>query len=217
MTELHAGLALYRDQLRDAVALDLDRGRGAPRRRARATRALIPAAGLAAAGIAVALVATGASPPVPSADAAIMRHVTAALTAPPATILHERALVTSGSTTATYELWQQSAPPHSYRVIKWGHEGSGTGGEPTDPAAELRALVASGNAHVDASVTFDGVPAYKMSVSGSADKFLNGTAYVARSDYYPLEIDTTSGGGERIVVQAYEYLPATAANLAKLR
>jgi hypothetical protein len=51
----------------------------------------------------------------------------------------------------------------------------------------------------------------------SADKFLNGTAYVARSDYYPLEIDTTSGGGERIVVQAYEYLPATAANLAKLR
>ena len=38
-----------------------------------------------------------------------------------------------------------------------------------------------------------------------------------RSGVFWREIDTTSGGGERIVVQAYEYLPATAANLAKMR
>ncbi|MBV8219492.1 MAG: hypothetical protein JO325_13580, partial [Solirubrobacterales bacterium] len=144
-------------------------------------------------------------------------HVTAALTAPPATILHERALVTLGSTTAPYELWEQSAPPHAYRVVKWGHEGTGTGGTTTDPAAELRSLVASGQARVEASTTLDGVPAYKLSVAGASDRFLNGTAYVAQSDYYPLEIDTTGNGGERIVVQRYEYLPATPANIALLR
>lgn len=214
MTELHAGLALYRDQLREAVARDLTR---APRSGHRlAARGLIPVAGLAGAA-AVVLAVTGASSPVAPADAAIMRHVVTALTAPQATILHERALVTAGSTTAPYELWQQSAAPHAYRVIKWGHEGTGTGSAPTDPAAELRALVNSGQAHVEAATTFDGVPAYKLSVSGASDRFLNGTAYVAQSDYYPLEIDTTGNGGERIVVEAYEYLPATAANLALVR
>jgi hypothetical protein len=86
-----------------------------------------------------------------------------------------------------------------------------------DLTAELRALVASGQARVEASTTLDGVPAYKLSVSGASDRFLNGTAYVAQSDYYPLEIDTTGNGGERIVVQRYEYLPATPANLALLR
>lgn len=64
--------------------------------------------------------------------------------------------------------------------------------------------------------SLDGVPANKLTVSGSADRFLNGTAYVARADYHPLVIDTTGGGGERIVVQKYEYLPATASNEALL-
>ncbi len=44
---------------------------------------------------------------------------------------------------------------------------------------------------------------------------LNGTAYVARSDYRPLEIDSTSNGG-KVVFSAYEYLPATPANDALL-
>ena len=211
MTDMHAGLEQFRDQLRDAVARDLDR---APRRRG--VRGRVPVAGLAgAAALVIAL--SGSSSPVVTADAAILRHVTEALTAPPATILHERALVTLGSTTSPYELWIESDAPHAYRVVKWGHEGTGTGGTTTDPAAELRSLVASGQAHVDASTTLDGVPAYKLSVSGASDRFLNGTAYVARSNYYPLEIDTTGGGGERIVVQAYEYLPASTANLALVR
>ncbi len=162
------------------------------------------------------LAVTGGAP-MPTAEAAIMRHVAAALTSPPATVLHERALVTAGSTTAPYELWIDSNPPHAFRVIKWGHEATGTGGTPTDPAATLRSLVASGHAHVAATTTFDGVPAYKLTVSGSPDRFLNGTAYVSRTDYYPLEIDTTGNGGERIVVHTYEYLPATPANLALLK
>jgi len=219
MTEMHAGLEQFREQLRDAVARDLSRRRSpasALRGRYPAGAATAVALAAAAAGAAV-LALNGGSAAVPTADAAIMRHVVAALTAPPATILHERALVRSGSTTAPYELWIESNPPHAYRVIKWGHEGTGTGGTPTDPAAELRSLVASGNAHVDAATTFDGVPAYKLTVSGSSDRFLNGTAYVSRTNYFPLEIDTTGNGGERIAVQSYGYLPATQSNLALLR
>ena len=207
MTELHAGLELFRDQLRDAVARDLDR-----RPRRRALRVAIPAAA-AAAAVALIFGLTGRSP-VPSADAAIMRHVAAALTAPPATILHERALVTVGSTTSPYELWIESTPPHHYHVIKWGHAGTGSGRGSSDPAATLRSLVTSGNAHVDAATTFDGVPAYKLTVTGASDRWLNGTAYVSRADYHPLQIETN---GQRIMFQTYEYLPATAANLQLLR
>jgi hypothetical protein len=211
MTELHAGLELFRDQLRDAIARDVDR-----RPRRRAVRGAIPVAGIAAAGAAV-LAITGGTP-APTADAVVMRHVVAALTAPPATILHERAFVIAGSKSTRFELWAQSNPPYAYRVIKWGGEGTGTGNAaPDDPAATLRSMVQSGQAHIDATTTFDGVSAYKLSVSGSSERFINGTAYVSRADYHPLEIDTPDGGGERIVFQTYEYLPVTAANLALLR
>jgi hypothetical protein len=212
MTELHAGLKLFRDELRDAVARDL----ASPRRsRARARGALVPVLAAAAAAGVLVITQTGA-PAVPAVDAAIMRHVTAALTPPPATILHERARVTRGSTTQPYELWTETGPPFHYRVIKWGHEGAGVGSEPTDPAAALRSLVASGKAHVAASTTIAGVAAYKLTVAG-APRFLNGTAYVSRADYRPLEIDTTDGGGERIVFQSYEHLPANSSNLALLK
>ena len=41
--------------------------------------------------------------------------------------------------------------------------------------------------------------------------------YVAQSNYHPLKIDTTGNGGERIVFQTYQYLPATSANRALMR
>ncbi len=153
----------------------------------------------------------------PSADAAILHRVAAALTSPPAMILHERALVTAGGGTSPYELWAEDTPPYHYHVLKWGHEGTGTSSAPDDFAAELRSLVQSGKATVEGSTTLHGVAAYKLSVSGSLDRFLNGVAYVSQSNYYPLEIDTTGNGGERIVFQTYEYLPATAANLALMQ
>jgi hypothetical protein len=207
MTDLPAGLDLFRGQLYDAVARDLSRR---PRRRA-AARGVI---GAAAVGAVAALALTGAGgAPAPSADAAVMRHVVTALTAPPATILHERAMVTLGSTTQPYELWAQSSPPYAYRVIKWGHMGTGNGSAPDDPAAALRSMVQSGQAHVDATTTFAGVPAYQLTVSGASDRWLNGTVYVSRADYHPLQIETN---GERIMFQSYEYLPATAANQALL-
>lgn len=207
MTDLPAGLDLFRDQLHDAVARDLSR---LPRRRA--MRGVIGVAGVAAAAALAFTVASGGAP-APSADAAVMRHVVTALTAPPATILHERAMVTLGSTTQPYELWVESSPPYSYRVIKWGHEGTGTGSAPDDPAAALRSMVQSGQAHVDSATTFADVPAYKLTVTGASDRWLNGTVYVSRTDYHPLQIETN---GERIVLQTYEYLPATTANQALL-
>ncbi len=214
MTELHAGLALFRDQLRDAIAQDLKRSRRARSRRRWVLR-LTPGVTAAAAAGALVIAFTG-EPPVQSADAAILRHVAAALTSPPATILHERALVTAGSQTRPYELWILSDPPHRYHVIKWGHDAAGEAGAPYNPAASLRSLVQAGKATVTGSTTFDGVEAYKLTVSGAADRFLNGTAYVSRSDYRPLEIDTTGNGGERIVFQTYEYLPVTPASLQLL-
>jgi hypothetical protein len=126
-------------------------------------------------------------------------------------------MVTAGSTTEPYELWIENAPPYHYHVLKWEHSGFGANGAPYDLAAELRALVRSGQATVEGSTTIDGVAAYKLSVSGSSDRFLNGTAYVSKTTYHPLEIDTTGNGGERIVFETYEYLPATAANLRALQ
>jgi hypothetical protein len=215
MTQLHAGLELYRDQLREAIARDLDDHKRSGRRGRLVVRAAVPAAAAAAAGALAISLTTGT--PVQNADAAILHHVADALTSPPATILHERALVTAGSTTQPYELWTENVPPYHYHVLKWGHTGTGSTSAPYDPAAELRALVKAGKAHVVGTATINGQAAYKLSVSGSSDRFLNGTAYVAKSNYHPLEIDTTGNGGERIVFQTYEYVPATAANLAAIR
>jgi hypothetical protein len=217
MTELHSGLKLFRGQLRDAVARDLGRAQRSRAQRSRAPARLALRVGLPATVAAAAtalLLSLTVSSPLPAADAAIMRHVVAALTAPPGTILHERALVTLGSATQPYELWVETGGTHAYRVIKWGHEGTGTSGALVDPAATLRSMVQSGQAHVDATTTFDGAPAYKLTVTGAPDRWLNGTVYVSRADYHPLLIDTN---GEQIAVQTYEYLPATPANMALLQ
>jgi hypothetical protein len=216
MSEAHAGLETYRGQLTHAIARQLHDTRRARRRYARALRIGVPAAAVLGAG-ALAVTLTAGSQ-VSSADAAILRHVAAELTSRPATILHERAMVTLNGRTAPYELWAESIPPYHYHVLKWGHEGTGTTSRPSaDFAEQLRALVQAGKATVDGTATVGGVAAYKLTVSGSSDRFLNGTAYVSQSDYRPLEIDTTSNGGERIVFQTYEHVPATAANLQRIR
>jgi hypothetical protein len=219
MTTLHAGLELYRDQLHHAIERDL--GRRSPLRRARQGRRLrvvVPSA-VAAATAATLVVAFTSGPPVQSADAAILHHVAAALTPPAGALIHEQAMVSlAGQPAQPFELWQQTTAPYKYRVIKWGHEGTGTArhGTPNDPAATLRSFVQSGLAKVDARTTFDGVAAYKLSVHGAGDTFLNGTVYVSQGDYHPLEIDTAAGGGEVIKYHTYEYLPGTSANLSLL-
>jgi hypothetical protein len=237
MTQTHAGLDLYRHQLREAIALDLDR-----RRRRRTLNLALPTAAVAAAATALVLFVTASSPAGPSAaDAAILRHVAAVLAPPRGTILHERAMVSvGGAAPVLYELWAQADQPHSYRIIKFGHEAEWNGSTqrfldynagantittyavprvpsgPEDLAATLRELVRSGQARVDGTATIDGIHAYKLTVTGAPDRFLNGTAYIDASNYHPLELDTTGAGGEVIKFSAYEYLPATASNMQLL-
>jgi hypothetical protein len=247
MNDLPAGLRLYRNQLRDAVAHDLVRRvqstRSAPRL---ALRLAVPTAVVAGAAAALVVFLTG-GPQATSADAAILRRVATALTAPSGTILHERAMVTvAGQAPARYELWAEADSPYAYRVVKFGHEGTWDGtafseydaasntivrndewagssrrSAPDDPAAVFRSLVESGDAKIEGETTFDGVAAYKLTVSGAAQQYLNGTVFVAKDDYRPLEIETTTNGRlgsgtETIRFQILEYLPATTASRALL-
>ena len=54
----------------------------------------------------------------------------------------------------------------------------------------------------------NGVAAYELQVSGAPDATLDGTAYVAQSDYQPLLIQTAND--ETISYSTYEYLPSSA-------
>ncbi|HWE33005.1 MAG TPA: hypothetical protein VG410_05925 [Solirubrobacteraceae bacterium] len=233
-------LTLYREQLRDAIDRDVRRRQTVGRRRL----AIAAPAAAATATAAALLVSTGSPSGTSAADAAILRGVAAELAPPAGTILHERAMVSvQGAPAVPYELWQQADNPQSYRIIKFGHDGeydgasgrfllynpgsntitsgsvtarpgsNGRGAE--DLAGTLRALVQAGNATVDATTTYDGIRAYKLTVKGSADRFLNGTAYVDASTYRPLEIDV-AGSDEVIKFTAYEYLPANAGNMRLL-
>jgi hypothetical protein len=214
-SETSQDLRSYRWQLHAAIERDLARGSRARRVQHRMLALGLPATTAAAAAATVLLTAGGASGP-GVADAAILRHTADALTGPPGTILHEQAMVSlNGSAPQLYEVWLKLQSPYPYRVIKWGHEGTGSApnGVPDDPAAEVRSLIQSGRATVDATTTYGGVPAYKLTISGASNKWLNGTAYVSTRDYYPLEIDTN---GETIRYQTYEYLPSTPGNEALL-
>jgi hypothetical protein len=239
----------YLESLREELVRGV--GRNNQRRRrtlvaARGAALIVAVAGAAIAGLTI---FGAAGPQTETANAAVLHKVATALAPPAGTILHEQAMVTiQGMAPATYELWQESDSPYAYRVIKFGHEASWNGSvlasydsgtntivdqpgapssnsayAPDDQAAQLRALVASGQARIDANTTFHGVPAYKLTVTGASSPFLNGTDYVAKGDYHPLEIQTTvssslssAGIPETIDFQTYEYLPATSANLQLL-
>jgi outer membrane lipoprotein-sorting protein len=218
--------------------------RNTGRLKRRALALSLPATAAAAAVATVLVTAGGAAGP-SSASAAIIRHVRAELTAPLGLILHESATVTlpDGSSTP-FELWAQTGDTGVYRVIKWGNEVSlsDTKNEIYDPstntvtisplplaihqrevsrggdlADELKRMVDSGRATATPT-TYDGIPAYELSLHAAGGTLLNGNAYVARSDYRPLEIDSTTPGGdsEKVVFSTYEYLPATPANDALL-
>ncbi len=224
----------FRGQLHAAVARDLRRPHGPlavlallrPRRR----RGFVAYAvgSRRAITLTVALVTAGG--PVQSADAAILHGVAAALTPPAGTALHETGTITlPGQAAQSFDLWAQSDAPHgvTYGVGPVGGAVSGheartnssatapavldpdsSDHAPLDAAATLRALAQSGNASVVGTTTIDGVAAYELDVSGAPDATLDGTAYVAQSDYRPLLIQTTSG--ETISYSTYEYLPASA-------
>ncbi len=240
-TDIPATLDTYRNQLHAAIERDLARGTRTGRWTRRALALSVPATAAAATTATVLLTAGGASGP-SLASAAIIRHVRAELTAPAGSILHESAIVTlPDGSSMPFELWTR-AGTGVYRVIKFGQEASlsdtkneiydastntvtvsplppaihqlevSKGG---DPAAELKRMVESGQATATPT-TYNGTPAYELSVHSSSDPLLNGTAYVARSDYRPLELDSAAHPGGKAVFSAYEYLPATSTNDALL-
>jgi hypothetical protein len=240
-TDIPDILDTYRNELHAAIERDLARGTRTGRLKRRALALSVPATAAAATTATVLLTAGGASGP-SLASAAIIRHVRSELTAPAGSILHESAIVTlPDGSSMPFELWTR-AGTGVYRVIKFGQEVSLSGTQNEiydastntvtvsplppaihqlevsrggDPAAELKRMVESGQATATPT-TYNGIPAYELSVNSSSDTLLNGTAYVARSDYRPLEIDSASHGGGKVVFSAYEYLPASAANDALL-
>ncbi len=234
-------LVTYRNQLHGAIERDLAGGTRTGRFKRRALALSVPVTAAIATTAIVLLSAGGASGP-SLASAAIIRHVRAELTAPAGSILHESAIVTlPDGSSMRFELWTR-AGTGVYRVIKFGQEVSQSATENEiydastntitvsplppaihqlevskggDPAAELKPMVDSGQATATPT-TYNGTPAYKLSVNSSGDTWLNGTAYVARSDYHPLELDSAAHPGGKVVFSAYEYLPATPANDALL-
>ena len=241
-TDMPDTLVTYRSQLDAAIERDLARGTRTGRLKRRALALSVPATAAAATTATVLLTAGGASGP-SSASAAIIRHVRAELTAaPPGSILHESATVTlPDGSSMPFELWTRTGTG-VYRVIKDGQEVSLSGTEnkiydastntvtvsPLPPAIhqrevsrgvdladELKRMVDSGQATATPT-TYNGIPAYELSVNSSSDPLLNGIAYVARRDYRPLEIDSAAHPGGKVVFSAYEYLPATPANDALL-
>ena len=241
-TDIPDTLVTYRNQLHAAIERDLARGTRTGRLKRRALALSVPATAAAATTATVLLTAGGASgpslgerrdhPPRPCrADR------------PAGSILHESATVTlPDGSSMPFELWAQTGGTGVYRVIKYGQEVSLSDTENeiydastntvtvsplppaihqlevskgVDPAAELKRMVESGQATATPT-TYNGMPAYELSVNSSSDPLLNGTAYVARSDYRPLEIDSASHPGGKVVFSAYEYLPATPANDALL-
>ena len=240
-------LETYRRQLHDAIERDLARSGLSVRVGRRALALAVPATAVAATAATLLLSGGGGAGPSlagPSlANAAIIRHVRAALDAPPGSILHEAATVTlRDGSSSPFELWEQTGGTGVYRVIKGGGEASQSAAqnETYDPSAhtvtvsplppeiharevsrggdladELKQMVNSGQATAT-QATYDGIPAYELRLHASGDQFLNGTAYVAQRDYRPLEIDSAVSKGEKIVFSAYEYMPATPANDALL-
>ncbi len=241
-TDIPDSLVAYRSQLHGAIEHDLASATRTGHFKGRA-RALSVAATAAAATTATALLTAGGASGPSLASAAIIRHVRAELTAPAGSIRHESATVTlPDGSSMPFELWVQTGGTGIYRVIKDGQEVSQSATEneiydpstntitvsplpPSihqreisrggDPAAELKQMVDSGQATATPT-TYKGTPAFELSVNSSSDSSLNGTAYVARSDYRPLEIDYASNGDAKVVFSAYEYLPATPANDALL-
>jgi hypothetical protein len=243
-TDIPDILVTYRSQLHAAIERDLPRGTRTGRLKRRALALSVPATAAAATAATVLLTAGGASGPSLASAAIIrhvraeltapagsIRHESATVT------------LTDGSS-MPFELWARTGGTGDgtgvYRVIKDGQEVSlsATENEIYDPstntitvsplppaihqrevsrgvdlANELKRMVDSGQATATPT-TYHGIPAYELSLNPSGDTLLNGTAYVARSDYRPLEIDYNGGG--KVVFSAYEYLPATPANDALL-
>jgi hypothetical protein len=174
------------------------------------------------------------------ADAAILFHADAALTAAPNEILYTD--VAGGGFGA--QTWQLTSPPYSFLGFKgplgqrapeqaqdaagsswWDpttntiHEQRG-GAAPVfdDPLAAVHEALDRRDARVLGSATTDGIPTYAIQFSGKHGYNDGLTAFVDKRTYRPiLLIDPQRDGSiVRLKVVAFEFLPANEANLRLL-
>jgi hypothetical protein len=232
----------YLRALRDELVQGIELERHGRRRRRTAARVALATAAVAAAA-ASGLAVFGGHGSTPSAEAAVLRHARSAVAPRGTVILYEKAVGILNGSRVDYESWQLSSPPYSYRVIKGPTEGAYDGSSMSeydpatnaiveqpaskqqqfdDPVADLRRLLASGDAHIVMQTTIDGRAVYEIT-SHSSDALLNGTVYVDASTYAPVRVQLVPDascqdcvGPETIDFLDYRQLAPTADNLRLL-
>jgi hypothetical protein len=218
------------EQIRRAVRTQLE-VRIRPRRRRRVSRRILVAASTvsaAAAAVLVLVVGTNGSSGPSAADAAIIHRALTAVTPPAGDILHTKVTGVHGGVTFVNEVWRQTASPYAGRAIKDREEFSNNGTtesdyDPatntiyehpapatpfTDPVANIRKELASGQAQVDGTVVIDGAALYKVDMPKGMVGYFDTRNYALRY------VDVPQVGRLRVVV--YEYLPMTPADQALL-
>jgi hypothetical protein len=207
--------------------------RAKPARRRRA-RMVLGSAALTAAPIAAAIVALiGTSRP-SSADAAILAHVSQALSPPPNLIVHVKETgVQPDGTPVGGEWWQETNPPYALRLIKGSaaKQGEAAANGTTsfqydaganaiyrhpdanspkliDPIETVRAALTNGTASVAGTVTIDGRSLDKIELPNGV------VGYFDRTDYRPVYLDNPQRDGSvvRTRVITYEELSLTPEN-----
>jgi hypothetical protein len=208
-----------------------------PRRRRLPMRIAAGATAVTAAAAAIALVTvfgtTGSGGP-SVADAAIIHHALRAVTPPAGQILHTKVVGARNGVTVAAEVWRQTAPPYASRGIKGplGHQGefssngttwfeydpttntiyehpdSSSPPASTDPVAQVRQELASGQAQVNGTVVIEGASLYKIDLPYGL------IGYFDTRNYAPRYLDDPQRDGTvvRLRVAAYEYLPMTSSN-----
>ena len=216
------------------------RRRGRAVRRRRVLVALLAAPSIAAVAVLL-IVGPAGEGGTPIADAAIIRHADAALTAAPNEVLHTKV---AGDGFAS-ETWQLTSPPYSFLGYKGPigapapeEAGDATTASYYDPAtntihvipsapapafdsplAQVHQALDDGRARVLGTAEVDGVATFKIQFAdknGFSSQSL--VAYVDQHTYRPVLLSDPQrdGGIVQLHVVTFEYLPATPANLQSL-
>ena len=206
------------------------------RRALRLTLGSVAAAAAAAIAL-VLLVGTAGSGGPATADAAIIHRATEAVTPLPDQILHTKVVGEQAGVPVMAESWQETSAPFASRGAKGepGRQGEfGDNGQTTfeydpstntiteqpdstapsfaDPLSQVRSELAGGQALLAGTVVIGGVALFKVDLPHGL------VGYFDQTDYRPRYFDDPQRDGSvvRLRIEAYEYLPMTAANRALL-
>ena len=156
------------------------------------------------------------------------------MTRPANQIVHTKVVGAQNGVTVAAEVWRQTSPPYAGRGIKgplghqdefsdngttsieydpatntiYEHPDSSSPPAFTDPVAQVRQELASGQAQVNGTVVIEGASVYKIDMPHGL------VGYFDTRSYSPRYVDAPQRDGTvvRLRVVAYEYLPMTASN-----